>query len=59
MASYEIIINQHEELGRIVTADSAKIALVHALAEATQWVGRRDRPEDACTITISVVNVGR
>jgi len=59
MASYEIIINQHEEQGRIVTADSAKSALVHALAEAIQWVVRSDWPEDACTITISVVNVGR
>ena len=55
MASYEIIINQHEEQGRIVTADSAKIAL----AEAIQWVVRSDWPEDACTITISVVNVRR
>jgi hypothetical protein len=59
MASYEIIINQHEEQGRIITADSAKMALVHALAEAIQWVVRVDWPEDACTVTISVVNVKR
>jgi hypothetical protein len=58
MASYEVIINQHEEQGRIITSDSAKMALIQALAEAIQWVVRRDWPEDASTITISVVNVG-
>jgi hypothetical protein len=53
-SSYEVIINQHEE-GRIVTADSTKMALVQALAEAIQWVVRGDWPEDFCTIAISVV----
>ena len=53
-SSYEVIINQHEE-GRIITADSAKLALVAALAEAIQWVVRVDWPEDVCTITVSVV----
>jgi hypothetical protein len=54
MATYEVIINQHEE-GRIVIADSVKMALVQALAEAIQWVVRCDWPEHAWTITISVV----
>jgi hypothetical protein len=53
-SSYEVIINQHGE-GRIITADSAKMALVQALGEAIQWVARADWPEDACTITVSVV----
>ena len=54
MATYEVIINQHEE-GRIITADSVKTALVQALAEAIQWVVRVDWPEHAWTITVSVV----
>ena len=56
MATYEVIINQHEE-GRIVIADSVKMALVQALAEAIQWVVRCDWPEHAWTITISVVKI--
>lgn len=55
-SSYEVIINPHEE-GRIITVDSAKLALVAALAEAIQWAVWVDWPEDVRTITFSVVKV--